>query len=102
LVKDFDFLYLILAIPQVQAAPSGAEEGHNPQSINAELRSASDGIYSMGLLGRPAASVTSTANNAPAGLTAADDFQTTYLQPLKIFDTAIEKIANVWAAILTR
>jgi hypothetical protein len=91
-----------LAIPQVQAAPSGEEEDPDPQSINAELRSASDGIHSMGLLGRPAVSVTFTANNAPASLAAADDFQTTYLQPLKIFDTAIEKIANVWAAILSR
>ncbi|KAG2112309.1 uncharacterized protein F5147DRAFT_684598, partial [Suillus discolor] len=39
--------------------------------------------------------VTSAANNTPAGLTTADNFQTNYLQPLKNFDTAIEKIANV-------
>jgi hypothetical protein len=88
-----------LAVPQVQAALSG-EEGRDARLIDAELQDAYDGTQSMGLLGRHATSITSVANNAPAALAAADDFQTSYLQPLKIFDAAIEKIANVWAALL--
>lgn len=102
-VKHLDFLYLILilAVPQVQAAPSGKEEAPDAQLIDAELQGAYDGTQSMGLLGRHATSIANAANNAPAGLAVADDFQTSYLQPLKIFDTAIEKIANVRAALLS-
>jgi hypothetical protein len=99
LVQYFDLLYLISAIPQVHVA-SSENEGPDPQLIHAELQGACDSKQSMGLLGKHATSVTSTTNNAPAGLAASDDFQTSYLQPLKIFDTAIEKIANVWAGLL--
>ncbi|KAG2094004.1 uncharacterized protein F5147DRAFT_417508 [Suillus discolor] len=39
--------------------------------------------------------MTSAVDNTPADLTAADDFETTYLQPLKIIDAVLEKIADV-------
>ncbi|KAG2070463.1 hypothetical protein BDR04DRAFT_1118329 [Suillus decipiens] len=46
--------------------------------------------------------MTSITNNfALAGLATADDFQPSYIQPLKIFNTAIKKITNVWAALLS-
>ncbi|KAG1880417.1 hypothetical protein C8R48DRAFT_795856 [Suillus tomentosus] len=75
--------------------PSGIEEGIGSKSVDAELQGAHEASEHMRTLGGPAQSVTSAANNAQAGLTAADDFQTNYLQPLKNFDTVIEKIANV-------
>ncbi|KAG2057867.1 hypothetical protein BDR06DRAFT_969186 [Suillus hirtellus] len=81
--------------------PSGVEEGVDSKSVDAELQGAHEASEHIQTLGGPAQSVTSAANNAQAGLTAADDFQTNYLQPLKIFDTVIEKIANVWAALLS-
>lgn len=37
----------------------------------------------------------SAAVNAPAGLAAEDDFETTCLQPLKVIDVVLEKIADV-------
>jgi len=37
----------------------------------------------------------STAKNAPADLDAAYNFQDTYLQPLRIFDSVIETLAEV-------
>ncbi|KAG2158570.1 uncharacterized protein EDB93DRAFT_1334518 [Suillus bovinus] len=80
---------------QVQAAPSGVEEGPHHQLINAELQGAREGTESMKLLGEHATSVASAASNAQAGLTAMDDFETTYLQPLKILDVVLEKIADV-------
>jgi hypothetical protein len=44
--------------------------------------------------------VASAAVDAPADLDAADDFETTYLQPLKIIDVVLEKISDVWALIV--
>jgi hypothetical protein len=40
--------------------------------------------------------------NAPADLDVVDNFETTYLQPLKIVDAVLEKIANVWVMIVDR
>jgi hypothetical protein len=71
------------------------EEIPDPESVNPELRSAHETLERMKILGGPALFVTSTTNNAPAGLAAGDDVQTTLLQPLKVFDDAIEKIADV-------
>jgi hypothetical protein len=86
---------LISAVSQVQAAAPGEEKGPDPQSVNAELQGACDGTQSMGLLGRHATSMASTVNNGPADLAAADDFEATYLQPLKIIDAVLEKIVDV-------
>ncbi|KIK32409.1 hypothetical protein CY34DRAFT_19067 [Suillus luteus UH-Slu-Lm8-n1] len=80
---------------QVRAAPSGGEEGPDHQLAVAELQSARDGIKSVGLLGRHATPMASAGVNAPADLDAMDNFETTYLQPLKIVDAVLEKIANV-------
>ncbi|KAG2738420.1 hypothetical protein P692DRAFT_201935931 [Suillus brevipes Sb2] len=63
--------------------------------VDAELQGARDGTQNMGLLGRHATSMASAAVNAPAGLAAENDFETTYLQPLKVIDVVLEKIADV-------
>ncbi|KAG1901401.1 uncharacterized protein F5891DRAFT_254157 [Suillus fuscotomentosus] len=49
----------------------------------------------MRSLGKHVTSMASAVDNGPADLTAADDFETTYLQPLKIIDAVLEKIADV-------
>jgi hypothetical protein len=54
----------------------------------------------MGLLGRHATSIASAAANAPAGLAVEDDFETTYLQPLKVIDVILEKIADAWTILV--
>jgi hypothetical protein len=52
-------------------------------------------MESTGLLGEHATFMASAADNGPAGLAAADNFETTYLQPLKIINAVLEKIADV-------
>ncbi|KAG1796359.1 uncharacterized protein HD556DRAFT_1360819 [Suillus plorans] len=64
---------------QVQAAPSDRDKGPDPQLVDAELQGAYDGTQNMKLLGKHATSMASAADNAPAGLAAVDDFETTYL-----------------------
>ncbi|KAG1906639.1 uncharacterized protein F5891DRAFT_474763 [Suillus fuscotomentosus] len=49
----------------------------------------------MRSLGKHATSMASAVDNGPADLTAADDFETTYLRPLKIIDAVLEKITDV-------
>jgi hypothetical protein len=44
----------------------------------------------------------SAAINAPAGLAAEDDFETTYLQPLKVIDVVLEKIGDVCTILVDR
>ncbi|KAG1901261.1 uncharacterized protein F5891DRAFT_979464 [Suillus fuscotomentosus] len=83
---------------QVQAAPSDKDKGPDPQLVDAELQGAYDGTQNI-LLGKRD-SMASAADNAPAGFATADDFETTYLQPLKIIDGVLEKIADVWAIII--
>ncbi|KAG0705819.1 hypothetical protein DFH29DRAFT_250306 [Suillus ampliporus] len=80
---------------QVQAAPSALQEGTGHQSVDADLRVAHETSERINLLRRHASSVASPSQNAEADLDIAYNFQTTYLQPLRIFDTAIKKIANV-------
>ncbi|KAG1744050.1 uncharacterized protein EDB91DRAFT_208886 [Suillus paluster] len=98
---------------KVKATPSGVEETSGPQSADADIRDAREAVElrdaheaaeirdaheaaeRMRLLGGHTTSVVSAGQNAPADLTATYDFQTTYLQPLKIFDAAIEKLGNV-------
>ncbi|KAG2153455.1 uncharacterized protein EDB93DRAFT_1336299, partial [Suillus bovinus] len=74
---------------------SSVEETSGPKSVDAELQGAHEALENIKTLWRPAQPVMSAVNDAPAGLTAVDNFQTNYLQPLKIFDAAIDKIANV-------
>ncbi|KAG2049286.1 hypothetical protein BDR06DRAFT_975336 [Suillus hirtellus] len=81
--------------------PSGVDETSGPKSVGTELQGAHEASEHMKTLGGRAQSVASIANNAFAGLAAADNFKTNCPQSLKIFDTAIEKIANVWAFLLS-
>jgi hypothetical protein len=95
------FSYLIfLVIMQVLNAPSDAEEIPDPQLVDAELRGAHEGMESMRLLGGHFLSVASAAKDGPEDLKAVDNFQTTYLQPLRIFNNLIENLANVWVTLL--
>ncbi|KAG1873644.1 hypothetical protein DFJ58DRAFT_366515 [Suillus subalutaceus] len=78
-----------------QAASSGVEEAPDPQSVHAGLRGAREGAENMRQLGKHITSVASAAKDGPAGLADVDNFQTTYLQPLRIFNTVIKNLANV-------
>ncbi|KAG2118697.1 uncharacterized protein F5147DRAFT_832558 [Suillus discolor] len=80
---------------QVQAASSGEEGKPDPHLVDAELQRACDGTQNMRSLGKHGTSMASAVDNAPADLTVADDFETTYLQPLKIIDAVLEKITDV-------
>jgi hypothetical protein len=51
-------------------------------------------------LGEHATSAASVADNASADLAAADNFETTYLQPLKIINDVLEKISDVWTILV--
>ncbi|KAG1894942.1 uncharacterized protein F5891DRAFT_1281362 [Suillus fuscotomentosus] len=81
--------------PASQAAPSDKDKGPDPQLVDAELQGAYDGTQNMKLLGKHAISMASAADNAPAGLAAADNFEMRYLQPLMIIDGVLEKIADI-------
>ncbi|KAG2113852.1 uncharacterized protein F5147DRAFT_787911 [Suillus discolor] len=81
-----------LKIPDIS---SRVEEAPGPKLTAAELQRAHEASEHMKTFGGRAQPATSAAANAPAGLAAADEFQTNYLQPLKIFDSAIDKITDV-------
>ncbi|KIK31444.1 hypothetical protein CY34DRAFT_103294, partial [Suillus luteus UH-Slu-Lm8-n1] len=49
----------------------------------------------MKVLGERTTSAASAGVNAPDGLDTVDNFETTYIQPLKIADAVLEKIADV-------
>ncbi|KAG2109952.1 uncharacterized protein F5147DRAFT_760522 [Suillus discolor] len=74
---------------------SGVEEAPGPKPVDAELQDAHEASEHMKTFGERAQSVMSAARSAPAGLAVVDDFPTNYLRPLKIFDSAIEKIAKL-------
>jgi hypothetical protein len=44
--------------------------------------------------------VVSAAEDGQEDLNAADNFQITYLRPLKIFDNVIKNLTDVWATLL--
>jgi hypothetical protein len=85
---------------QVLTAPSGVKEIPDPQSVDAGLRDAREHIESMRLLGGHVTSMAAAAKDGPKDLDTAYNFQTTYLQPLRVFNTVIENLANVWATLL--
>jgi hypothetical protein len=87
---------------QVQAASSGMEEILHPRLVDAVLRDVREHTESERPLEGHAVSVASTAEEGPQALNAADNSQATYLQPLKISETVIETLANVWATLLGR
>jgi hypothetical protein len=84
---------------QVPAASSGAEIP-DLQSVDAGLRDAREGVKSMRQLGKHSTAVASAVKDGPEDLDAADNLQTTYLQPLRIFDRVVGELANVWATLL--
>jgi hypothetical protein len=86
-------------VAQVQAASSGAEIP-DFQLVDAGLRDAREGMASMRQLGKHTTAVASAAKDGPEDLDAADNFETTCLQQLKIFDSVIGELANVWATLL--
>ncbi|KAG2367885.1 hypothetical protein BDR07DRAFT_1392424, partial [Suillus spraguei] len=77
--------------PNIEHAPSGTDQSINPQLA---LQSAKDGVEGMKLLSGPVTSTASIAQNTPADLEDACNFEETYLKPLKIFDSVIEKLAD--------
>jgi hypothetical protein len=86
-------------IAQVQDTSSGAKQGADPQSVDTALQDARDGADQMNALLGLARSVASAGQNAPATLDDMDNIEATsctYLQPLRIFDTVIGKVAEVW------
>jgi hypothetical protein len=89
----------ILLAAQVQDTSSGVEQCTNPQTA---LREAKDAAEGMNLLSTPLRSGASSAQDAQANLEAAYGAEDTYLQPLRVFDSAIGALADVWANSLCR
>jgi len=80
-------------VAQDQDAPSGPEQGADPQSA---LHNAKQAVKGMNLLSKPVESGVSAAQNTPAALEDVYNVQDTYLQPLRIFDKVIGELADVW------
>lgn len=92
-------LYLsILVIAQVQHTLSGVEQDVDPQSA---LQNAKEAVQLMKPPSGHMTSGASTAQNASADLETAFNFQDTYLQPLRIFDSVIGTLADVRTVPLT-
>jgi hypothetical protein len=69
------------------------EEILDPQLVDAELRDVCEHTESMRPLEGHVVSVASAAKDGPQDLDAAEDFQTTYLQPLKMSETVAHESA---------
>jgi hypothetical protein len=87
---------------QVRVDSSGSGEGPDPQLVVDEIRGAREGMDNILLFRERNASVASKIENGPTDLDVADSFQSTYLEPLRIFNTVIKNLANVWATLLGR
>jgi hypothetical protein len=85
-----------LVVAQVHAAPSDAEVEADLQSVIRDTQQAAKRIHP---LSGPAITVASAGQDAQAEFNAVDDFQDTYLKPLRIFDTVIGEIADVWTLL---
>ncbi|KAG1901391.1 uncharacterized protein F5891DRAFT_1029204 [Suillus fuscotomentosus] len=79
----------------VQDASTVVQQGADPQSVNKALQDAGHGADQMKQIGGYARPVLSAGKKGPAALDSIDSFGTTYLQPLRIFDTVIGTIAEV-------
>ncbi|KAG1867251.1 hypothetical protein DFJ58DRAFT_911672, partial [Suillus subalutaceus] len=77
---------------EAQVAPSGVEVEAGTQSA---LQDAQQAVQRMHPLLGPVITVASVGQDSQADLDAAYGFQDTYLQPLRIFDDVIGKIADV-------
>jgi hypothetical protein len=75
---------------QAQAGPSGVEA-----DTQSALHGAQEAEKNMHSLSEPGAAVASALQRAQKDLSVLDNFQDTYLKPLKIFEAIIGEIANV-------
>jgi hypothetical protein len=82
----------IMLMAQIQHALSGVEQDVDPQSA---LQNAKEAVQLMKPLSGHTTSVASTAQDASADLETTFNFQDTYLQPLRIFDSVIGTLADV-------
>ncbi|KAG2130163.1 uncharacterized protein EDB93DRAFT_1108514 [Suillus bovinus] len=80
---------------QVQNTRSHMNNGAEAQSAAVALQVAREDTHNLKTLGGHETKVLSTVRDGPAYLNAAGDFQNTYLKPLRIFDSVIEKIADI-------
>ncbi|KAG2087915.1 aldehyde dehydrogenase family 1 member A3-like protein [Suillus discolor] len=80
---------------QAQDTSAVVQQGADPQSVNKALQDAGHGADQMNQIWGRARPVLSAGKNGPAALDNIDSIGTTYLQPLKIFDTVIGTIAEV-------
>ncbi|KAG1824218.1 hypothetical protein EV424DRAFT_1555645 [Suillus variegatus] len=79
----------------VQDTSTVMQQGADPQSVNKALQDAGHGTDQMESLLGLARPVLSAGKNGSAALDDVDSIETTYLQPLRIFDTVIGTIADV-------
>jgi hypothetical protein len=93
-MSPLSFCSLSLNTSGIQDAPSGAEQRDDPQSA---LQTAKEAVKLMKPLSGHVTSGASTVENTSADLEAAYNFQDTYLQPLRIFDSVIGTLADVRA-----
>ncbi|KAG1859352.1 hypothetical protein DFJ58DRAFT_288712 [Suillus subalutaceus] len=84
---------------EVQDTPSGVEQFADLQPA---IRDAEEAVKGINLLSGPVTSGVSAAQNAPADLEDAYNFEETYLRPLKIFDTVIGTLTDVRTTTLDR
>jgi hypothetical protein len=79
-------------VTQAQAGPSGVEVEADTQLALQGAQEAEQRIHS---LSEPEITVASALQGAQEDLDVLDNFEETYLKPLKIFDAVIGEISNV-------
>ncbi|KAG2096493.1 uncharacterized protein F5147DRAFT_656571 [Suillus discolor] len=79
----------------VQDTSAVVQQGADSQSVNKALQDAGHGADQMNQIWGHARPVLSAGENGPAALDDVDSIETTYLQPLRTFDTVIGTIAGV-------
>ncbi|KAG2054385.1 hypothetical protein BDR06DRAFT_1050198 [Suillus hirtellus] len=79
----------------VQDTSAVVQQVPDPQSVNKALQDAGHGADQMNQIWGHARPVLSAGKKGPAALDDADSIETTYLQPLRIFDTVIGTMAEV-------
>ncbi|KAG1840533.1 hypothetical protein C8R48DRAFT_679553 [Suillus tomentosus] len=87
-------------VVHAQDTPSRVDDSTKSQSAAVALQAAREDARKFKTLGGHAINVISAVRDGPADLDTASSFQDTYLQPLRIFDSAIRNIAEVWALLL--
>jgi hypothetical protein len=80
---------------EVQDAPPVLEQSTDPKLVYTALRNARDAADQMNTRLGPPGLVASEGQNGLADLDKTDNFEATYLKPLKIFDSVIGTLADV-------